>query len=188
MIKLLLLSFISICCADPNCTNTTYDVFYFDKCIADTLCQKNYHLHSDEQWAFSRMMNNELLEPMQLTGDDICADQTMWMAVLRTFDVCFPNHRRDFDGICILNGDKLEDPSIWHRTGLAALTSHALNVGILIIVLWMAARQLDDWKTLQKKLEAKEEILSVAPKPVVSGPSGPTQIGQELIFNFDKRR
>jgi hypothetical protein len=182
-----LLLIITFCRAQLTCNTTTYDVYYFDKCLADPQCKKNFHLHSDEQWAFTRMLNDELLEPMNLNATVICGDELIWMAVLRTFDVCTPNHRRDFDGTCILVGDKLEDPPIWHKTGLTALTSPLINVGILIIVLWLAARQLDDWKSLQKQFETKMQILETTPAATAPSTLMPVSVPKNVGYklNFD---
>jgi hypothetical protein len=129
------------------------------------------------------MLTDELMEPMGLNATEICGDEVMWMAVLRTFDVCTPNHRRDFDGTCILIGDKLEDPAIWHKTGLTALTAPLINVGILIIVLWLAARQLDDWKSLQRQLEAKMDLLN-QPSPPLPAPASTTTVNPLLSYRL----
>lgn len=186
MIGVILLVFVfTLCKAQLNCTNSTYDVYYFNKCILDEPCQRNFHLHSDEQWAFTRMLNEELLEPMHLNATEICGDEVIWMAVLRTFDVCSPNHRRDFDGSCILIGDKLEDPPIWHRTGLAALTSPLINVGVLIIVLWLASRQLDNWRNIQTQLDIRQQqLLPTEPEPTLPVNPDVVPVGRQLIFKY----
>lgn len=149
---LLLLLLASQSHATPVCNESTHLTYYFQRCLDDWQCRENLHLFPDEQWNFEQLLSTELMQSMNLTAAEICADEVLWMAVLRTANVCYPNHFRDVDGTCVLFGDKLKDPCVVHRTGFAGLASPLINVGILIIVIWLAARQLDDWKRLQHQL------------------------------------
>lgn len=138
-----------------TCTNTTYANYYFQWCLADTECQDNLHLYDDDLWTFTETLDYELLAPMHLTGASMCDPlvEPFWQALLRTVNLCYPNHYRDSVGACVLRPGRTEDPDVDFRTGLSGVSSPFLLAALIGVFLWLAVKDLRAWEEIRQKLK-----------------------------------
>jgi hypothetical protein len=150
------------------CTNTTYAEYYFNWCLSDNECQENLHLFDDDKWTFTETFDNELLIPMNLTGNSTCdpVAEPFWRGLLRTVNLCYPNHFRDPSGVCILRPGRDEDPDADFRTGFSGALSPLILAALGAEFLWLAVKQLDAWKAVFSPInDDQEQQVHKKPKP-----------------------
>lgn len=146
-----------------NCSNTSYAEFYFHWCLDDLECQDNLHLFADDLWQFTEMLNNELLTPMHMTADDMCGvSEPWWEALLRTVNLCYPNHYRDASGLCVLRPGRLEDPDVDLRTGLSGAASPFMLAVIFAVFIWLSVQVLDRWRAALVELRRRDTEAAAA--------------------------
>ncbi len=156
------------------CTNTTYAEYYFQWCLADPVCQENLHLFEDDLWTFTETFNGELLEPMGLTGNSTCDPIAMpfWHGLLRTVNLCYPNHFRDPSGVCILRPGREEDPAADFRTGFSGVLTPFMLAALAAEFIWLVVRELDAWKAI---FISREETEQQARRNAKVHPTSPPQ-------------
>lgn len=174
-----------------TCTNSSYAEYYFQWCLSDTECQDNLHLFEDDLWSFTETLDNELLDPMGMYGGGMCdpAVEPWWQALLRTVNLCYPNHYRDNHGQCVLRPGRLEDPDVDSPTGLSGLSSPFMLAAVLAVFIWFAVKVLNAWNGIYKILKAQQRdpenynAASSATKPTTPA-STPTTTPQDPSFKF----
>lgn len=148
-----------------SCTNTTYAAYYFHWCLSDSDCQENLHLFEDDEWQFTQMLDNELLGPMHLDGNSTCdpVAEPFWQALLRTINLCYPNHYRDVDGTCILRPGRSEDPDVEFSTTLSGSLPLLVDLILLAAFIWLAVNVLGMWYVVRDTIFKRYHTVSQMP-------------------------
>lgn len=162
------------------CSNTTYAEYYFQWCLTDSECQDNLHLFDDDLWSFTETLNNELIIPMHLNSTSLCdaVVEPFWQALLRTVNLCYPNHYRDSAGVCTLQPGRLEDPAVDFRNGLSGVSSPFMLAALIAVVLWFGVKSLRAWHTVEAHFNAQDQ------QPITTSEDYNAAIAPKMEFRF----
>lgn len=143
----------------PVCSAVDYADYYFDLCIADTLCQDSLDLHADERALFANVLYNRLMLPSHLTPDEVCQNENatlLFLGVITGFPFCQSNQVPDSELGCICRDDRL---CLLSESSDFRISPFGIWVVLLLIVIVMTyaffsvTRQSQDTRLdVQKKL------------------------------------
>jgi len=136
----------------PLCTESDYQQFYFETCLADPHCTHNLNLHADEFEAFGYLLHTEILQSMQLQPAHICATDAfpVVLALLRHYEFCKPNHILDIDAGCICRHDRdceEKSPSYFR---LSELSKTLLILVFVVLAIYIGLSMLKSLEKLSK--------------------------------------
>lgn len=133
----------------PVCTESDYQQFYFEACLADAFCTHNLNLHHDEAEAFGYLLHTEILMHLHLEPDEICTAEAfpVVLALLRHYEFCKPNYILDIDQGCICRLDRNCDEKNPSHFRLSELSKTLLILVFLVLAVYIGMSML---KTLEK--------------------------------------
>jgi len=141
------------------CDETDYTEHYFQVCLLDTACQRNWNLYPGDLQLFDYLMITELMQPRSFDWEDICEDakdEKHWLASLRTHPFCPPNYiRRGRDGCVCLAEAQCDEipPSGFRLTDFGKI----LFIGIAIVfIVYIGFNQIKELRRIHRKEAATE--------------------------------